>query len=237
MPPKHPHERGEDELYEYDSLCDRETPPRAWGRLQRVRARTLGERNTPTSVGKTPDTVLLRSLIWKHPHERGEDRGHRRPAGLYRETPPRAWGRPGRGHRRRARRRNTPTSVGKTPRAVRAASLQEKHPHERGEDFVPDIPPARQAETPPRAWGRLCHSRQNVTFLGNTPTSVGKTASRLHFQTADGKHPHERGEDPRQRPGPTDGPETPPRAWGRRCGGRGWASMYGNTPTSVGKTL
>ena len=51
------------------------------------------------------------------------------------------------------------------------------------------------------------------------------------------KHPHERGEDSTQKVKALLEEETPPRAWGRRVSKATGVLRWGNTPTSVGKTL
>ena len=50
---KHPHGRGEDLLDDGAEEVELETPPRAWGRRQRLAEAGDGGRNTPTGVGKT----------------------------------------------------------------------------------------------------------------------------------------------------------------------------------------
>ena len=50
-----------------------------------------------------------------------------------------------------------------------------KHPHGRGEDCVTRSAKTLEAETPPRAWGRLLSSAKTEGCNGNTPTGVGKT--------------------------------------------------------------
>ena len=52
---KHPHERGEDGGEDISRRSLPETPPRAWGRHSSAVASLVKLRNTPTSVGKTPD--------------------------------------------------------------------------------------------------------------------------------------------------------------------------------------
>ena len=115
---------------------------------------------------------------------------------LVSETPPRAWGRllyfkPG-----ADRARNTPTSVGKTSYGIVCCGALEKHPHERGEDRKFSHALLLGLETPPRAWGRLAAALALPSALGNTPTSVGKTANTPRAPRWSWKHPHERGEDP-----------------------------------------
>jgi len=131
---KHPHGRGEDYAYLHPKTQDKETPPRAWGRLGLGSPGGLNDGNTPTGVGKTSETGNDNTSSRKHPHGRGEDRSEcymrmrkvetpprawgrpmrRRSSAGRAETPPRAWGRPEIQNRDELRRRNTPTGVGKT---------------------------------------------------------------------------------------------------------------------------
>ena len=113
-PTVHPHERGEDTACRFDLGCCVGSPPRAWGRLQRGRARTDDVRFTPTSVGKTPA-----------PHG-----ATMMPDG----SPPRAWGRQQNAVGGVGVVRFTPTSVGKTPARATMPAHPTVHPHERGED-------------------------------------------------------------------------------------------------------
>ena len=50
---KHPHVHGEDAWWNISHNLNQETPPRAWGRLERGHADELTVRNTPTCMGKT----------------------------------------------------------------------------------------------------------------------------------------------------------------------------------------
>ena len=70
---KHPHGRGEDSDMGTISTPILETPPRAWGRRQRMQTRSFCIRNTPTGVGKTSRRWNRTKLSEKHPHGRGED--------------------------------------------------------------------------------------------------------------------------------------------------------------------
>ena len=110
-------------------------------------------------------------------------------------------------------------------------------PHVRGEDSVTSATGCMMLETPPRTWGRPLIAIIGAIGLGNTPTYVGKTRKRVSGLPSGQKHPHVRGEDRRIPVLFVEGPETPPRTWGRRHWDSwdGWDS--GNTPTYVGKTL
>ena len=111
---KHPHGRGEDVMLTKPMMYFGETPPRAWGRLYLTRIFMPKKRNTPTGVGKTPDSSRPCKPFWKHPHGRGED--PMPPAGRKRQGG------------------NTPTGVGKTCRLFLPLPACKKHPHGRGED-------------------------------------------------------------------------------------------------------
>src|SRR5471032_1278979 len=90
---KHPHVRGEDFAQKVAPVPAIETPPRAWGRLDRVDISLACRRNTPTCVGKTYIDREDISEFRKHPHVRGEDSSASADLTSRLETPPRAWGR------------------------------------------------------------------------------------------------------------------------------------------------
>ena len=170
-----PHVRGEDNAKTGQARPERETPPRAWGRLFPFFPFGPYDRNTPTCVGKTYTWRVLLFSREKHPHVRGEDPPSSTLSSSPPETPPRAWGRhacrlyrgPGTG--------NTPTCVGKTRRGRLKPCLLRKHPHVRGEDSSSSAACCALAETPPRAWGRLKQHVDSLDQRRNTPTCVGKT--------------------------------------------------------------
>ncbi len=70
---KHPHVRGEDLRLLTPQVHHKETPPRAWGRLNVDTGTASVSRNTPTCVGKTKRRRCAATWGWKHPHVRGED--------------------------------------------------------------------------------------------------------------------------------------------------------------------
>ena len=53
----------------------------------------MGDRNTPTRVGKTPRILGAEVVDQKHPHTRGEDGSMPISLLVTLETPPHAWGR------------------------------------------------------------------------------------------------------------------------------------------------
>ena len=172
---KHPHVRGEDGSPQDDIVGVLETPPRAWGRQSCGHHNGDRHRNTPTCVGKTLPCTNGSELSRKHPHVRGEDAKRGDGRWTVKETPPRAWGRPGLGGETVKQWRNTPTCVGKTDERVRRYRADEKHPHVRGEDLSLFLSGRGTSETPPRAWGRLTPIPVLEKTGRNTPTCVGKT--------------------------------------------------------------
>ena len=85
--------------------------------------------------------------------------------------------------------------MGKTFFNLHKHSINRKHPHGRGEDYVAKPYAGRLSETPPRAWGRHIRWKNAAGTLGNTPTGVGKTAIIDERDAGRRKHPHGRGED------------------------------------------
>ena len=126
--------------------------------------------------------------------------------------------------------------MGKTRCPRQCRPFARKHPHVRGEDLASSGASMLASETPPRAWGRPFCCPLGFRVIGNTPTCVGKTQQKAPRRSGWRKHPHVRGEDLSSYSATYAAPETPPRAWGRRCRPRATAPPSGNTPTCVGKT-
>ena len=171
----------------------------------------------------------------KHPHGRGEEDHAGLPWTIYKETPPRAWGRGTAWLYRRRKRRNTPTGVGKRSARERGAFLVGKHPNGRGEESASTIYACCIREPPPRAWGRERGSNADGGSCGTTPTGVGKRSPCNSRTSAGRKHPHGRGEEGSKMNLEQMSLETPPRAWGRGRCWRAGSRIAGNTPTGVGK--
>ncbi len=192
---KHPHVRGEDALQTSEETNQGETPPRAWGRPPEPLRQRAGCRNTPTCVGKTAAAGRMTRSSRKHPHVRGEDVMELTKDRNGVETPPRAWGRLEWFVSNTVHKRNTPTCVGKTKRVFYTTLPHQKHPHVRGEDGLSYRNRLIEAETPPRAWGRLTTHSIRQQKPRNTPTCVGKTSKVGKWYIVAKKHPHVRGED------------------------------------------
>ena len=191
---KHPHVRGENTAICRCSRFALETPPRAWGKLNRCIPKLRLDRNTPTCVGKTADSLVTYPISDEHPHVRGENRPKTSLASEAPETPPRAWGKRMQVEWATIETRNTPTCVGKTLAGLSSRHMPRKHPHVRGENRLITAARAHLSETPPRAWGKPLEGVRDHKYRRNTPTCVGKTlAARLSVRQGK-KHPHVRGE-------------------------------------------
>ena len=70
---KHPHGCGEDSLFTARHPFCEETPPRVWGRSNRLNRTANQLRNTPTGVGKIRRRHEACHRCEKHPHGCGED--------------------------------------------------------------------------------------------------------------------------------------------------------------------
>ena len=92
------------------------------------------------------------------------------------------------------------------------------------------------AETSPPAWGKPAVTSHEVLRGGNIPTCVGKTKQKVQGQTGFEKHPHLRGENPRQCSRERRTLETSPPAWGKQRPHGLQELGAGNIPTCVGKT-
>ena len=130
----HPHVRGEDDKMTARQRTGYGSPPRAWGRRERVALGWIGDRFTPTCVGKTATVTPLAMATAVHPHVRGEDSNRWTAASTPAGSPPRAWGRLGARRVRGFPFRFTPTCVGKTSSKPGSTNHLPVHPHVRGED-------------------------------------------------------------------------------------------------------
>ena len=110
---KHPHACGEDGVSMAASDGKWETPPRLWGRSDKLALMSCVVGNTPTPVGKMRDTDTPHTTRQKHPHACGEDPVVDPDAPVVLETPPRLWGRYHQDGTGKPGLRNTPTPVGK----------------------------------------------------------------------------------------------------------------------------
>ncbi|CCF85953.1 conserved hypothetical protein [Nitrolancea hollandica Lb] len=152
-PAVHPHTRGDHDYRSCRSAYQKGSPPHAWGPLALCHAALSFARFTPTRVGTTAPRYIPRAEKPVHPHTRGDHRGSSRPSSGHRGSPPHAWGPPATSHQGDGGYRFTPTRVGTTWVSSLAISASAVHPHTRGDHPLVISYVAREAGSPPHAWG------------------------------------------------------------------------------------
>ena len=212
----HPHACGEDFFKRVREVFDHGSPPRMWGRQVLLPGGIIGQRFTPTHVGKTISCQRRWTDEPVHPHACGEDSSPEHKAEVTDGSPPRMWGRPPIQRRFLFGLRFTPTHVGKTPTPPELAGAP--------------------VGSPPRMWGRLLDHRGADPRGRFTPTHVGKTITQKTVTGRETVHPHACGED-RTRARPSRASTgSPPRMWGRHVHRLRPHPALRFTPTHVGKT-
>ncbi len=230
----HPHARGDDSFWADIPGLPPGSPPRAWGRLERSEFINKSARFTPTRVGTIRRGFRDSSGASVHPHARGDDAEspptYSCPAG----SPPRAWGRFGRGAVVVPESRFTPTRVGTMPPSPGRARPRPVHPHARGDDFEKRTVFPTNAGSPPRAWGRSFQRWADGGDCRFTPTRVGTILATYFFSCGSSVHPHARGDDAQRPMDSRNLPGSPPRAWGRLTAPTSINFEQRFTPTRVG---
>ena len=155
--------------------ADSGSPPRVWGKLNRLAQDIGAQRFTPTRVGKTRRRVASTRPGAVHPHACGENLLGVCCGGFFVGSPPRVWGKRPRPPSWQCPFRFTPTRVGKTRRSRLLLPVAPVHPHACGENthFVTQW--QESIGSPPRVWGKRCNSGRHVRRARFTPTRVGKT--------------------------------------------------------------
>jgi len=113
-PTVHPHARGEIAVSGFAEPNTHGSPPRPWGNLRDQHLHARRHRFTPTPVGKSSSGSGACPLTPVHPHARGEILGEALADAAVGGSPPRPWGNRQPPDRPTARRRFTPTPVGKS---------------------------------------------------------------------------------------------------------------------------
>ena len=150
------------------------SPPRLWGKPDRIVRPCPCRRFTPTPVGKTARAVVVETAS----------------SG----SPPRLWGKQNDVGVVAPRPRFTPTPVGKTVSEQNEVAKFSVHPHACGEN---SMFPSRHSDTagsPPRLWGKQKCAKVIAQPVGFTPTPVGKTLALRGVATILEVHPHACGE-------------------------------------------
>ena len=250
----HPHVRGDGVFRFCISRSNSGSPPRAWGRHAGAFPEVPDYRFTPTCVGTAGCACVYPTVGPVHPHVRGDGgkrlvaselytvHPHVRGDGPRRMSlnasptgsPPRAWGRRVQAPSPLPFLRFTPTCVGTALNLGSRHSIDTVHPHVRGDG--PHISHQDRAHngSPPRAWGRRCPVGLDEVSHRFTPTCVGTAVAWARTFIVASVHPHVRGDGVLSSRRPSMSIGSPPRAWGRRRGGRSPRQCRRFTPTCVG---
>ena len=165
-----------------------------WGKHIPLIDTHLGERYTPTCVGKTFGMFRQCPGLEVHPHVCGENAQRVNRFSLQPGTPPRVWGKLSNTVFYSCEPRYTPTCVGKTLWRGSRRLMRQVHPHVCGENCLCDFQPSLTDGTPPRVWGKRAYSTVPTASIRYTPTCVGKTNIVLLYYRVRQVHPHVCGE-------------------------------------------
>ena len=109
-------------------------------------------------------------------------------------TPPHAWGQRQIGLLMQQNIRYTPTCVGTTYYISVGIVKGTVHPHMRGDNSFKFLSASTFNGTPPHAWGQPTLFNNPFITIRYTPTCVGTTLSRHHYDLRLPVHPHMRGD-------------------------------------------
>ena len=197
LPPTslYPHARGANLIGLGILLLKAPLPPRTWGKPAHQVTRRRLIPSTPTHVGQTPPTSLMRLARSLYPHARGANRRLRRRRRLGLPLPPRTWGKRCWG----------------SPSSWRGRL----YPHARGANpiFTRDV--WTGSPLPPRTWGKLKIGSLPDPVKPSTPTHVGQTAAPTARAPLSGLYPHARGANGAGFDAGALSSPLPPRTWGK----------------------
>ena len=236
QPSEHPHGRGEKQSAARHVQQARGTSPRAWGEDVHRRAGFRRFRNIPTGVGRSAPPAASSPGMMEHPHGRGEKTVAAARSFGQLGTSPRAWGEVPQVAQQRVARRNIPTGVGRSSRALSRCRVCPEHPHGRGEKSLSLLASFSRSGTSPRAWGEARALLGELVGNRNIPTGVGRRTRLPEARFAKSEHPHGRGEKRRCRSVRTRPRGTSPRAWGEGEIDFGRLLRSRNIPTGVGRS-
>ena len=232
----HPHACGEIWPAAPTSTLITGSPPRVWGNRVLRQQHLVGDRFTPTRVGKSMSGASSTSRRSVHPHACGEIGRPRSRCVRRRGSPPRVWGNPDSVRLVAGRKRFTPTRVGKSGLMSPMLFSNAVHPHACGEIASVMSSQARIVGSPPRVWGNRAAGTDPMAAPRFTPTRVGKSSVTIQSANTDSVHPHACGEISRIASSKASICGSPPRVWGNRARSPPRVRGQRFTPTRVGKS-
>ena len=151
-------------------------------------------RFTPTRVGKSGLIFGRWWCISVHPHTCGEIRVNGQVVGVDEGSPPHVWGNLPYQFAPSAKKRFTPTRVGKSAFGLGFCVLSAVHPHTCGEICDSFAISSLLNGSPPHVWGNLPSSAWARATKRFTPTRVGKSLRVMGWGWCIAVHPHTCGE-------------------------------------------
>ena len=190
----HPHVCGEYIIQQLNPPAGKGSPPRMWGIHKNTRKGRKSTGITPTYVGNTSSSSLIRQQGKDHPHVCGEYFGSNKPQFIVLGSPPRMWGIQQVVFPAVFPVGITPTYVGNTHNAVTRLASALDHPHVCGEYDERRMITLPIGGSPPRMWGIRCGRFGRFGRHGITPTYVGNTTNLPFGIRMAWDHPHVCGE-------------------------------------------
>ena len=151
------------------------SPPHTWGILSAYVQILAIRRITPTYMGNTVVSGVVKVANKDHPHIHGEYTTNIAITKRGRGSPPHTWGIHLAILPVRSILRITPTYMGNTDHTGGINMANEDHPHIHGEYCVVKNMIQLILGSPPHTWGILKHLMQDVQTAGITPTYMGNT--------------------------------------------------------------
>ncbi len=151
----HPHVCGEKLSMPTHMRSTMGSPPRVWGKVDRIQAVAFRIGITPTCVGKSPPLAADMLALQDHPHVCGEKRTVSSAFSFVSGSPPRVWGKVCGNTQQSNCGGITPTCVGKRYTSHGPPYLIADHPHVCGEKCGNSINCYVIIGSPPRVWGKV----------------------------------------------------------------------------------
>ena len=211
----HPHKCG-DNVGCVPPPCGRlGSPPQVWGQPEPPGGGRPSCRFTPTSVGTTSASPLLKTLRSVHPHKCGDNSNKPIKPCLIIGSPPQVWGQLRTGGRAATASRFTPTSVGTTRCSFCRVAPLAVHPHKCGDNPIPPLSLVPPPGSPPQVWGQRYQAHATSCRARFTPTSVGTTSLLLFLIVIHPVHPHKCGDNGAACQPNSAFAGSPPQVWGQ----------------------
>ncbi len=157
------------------------SPPRARGKVTRIRPNVRHPGITPACAGKRGYPPFPQPHGRDHPRVRGEKGALFESGGGIQGSPPRARGKARRQYQDRGHAGITPACAGKSAKSRTARRWRRDHPRVRGEKPLPHRNNTSQEGSPPRARGKVRYGVHRTGQAGITPACAGKRLKHIPY--------------------------------------------------------